>query len=67
MKKQRLTQKNGIGGAELIICMSCDPGEGGNVCGVCDHFQRAIDRLLEYEETGLMPEDVKKLAKGQKK
>lgn len=61
--KKFLTEKNGVGGFELKICMSCDPGENNEKCGLCQFMQDAVERLGEYEATGLSPKEVKKLAK----
>lgn len=53
-----LTKENGIGAGELKVCFDCSPGPDNEECGLCDHFERAIQRLFEYERSGLSPEEV---------
>lgn len=50
----------------VVLCPCPCPEEearaaGLPVCTVCDHFVAMLDKLAAYEDTGLMPEDVKKL------
>lgn len=59
--KKFLTEKNGVGGFELKICMSCDPGENNEKCGLCQFMQDAVERLGEYEATGLSPKEVSEI------
>ena len=59
--KKFLTEQNGMGGYELQICKSCHPGENGKACGICPHFQAAIERLGAYEASGCSPKGVQKL------
>lgn len=33
-----------------------------NDCGVCPHFSDVVDKLGKYEDSGLEPETVKKVA-----
>lgn len=60
----RLTKIDGIGQHDLIRCFGCDlerAGENLEHCGYCEEgWQRAVNRLAAYEETGLEPEDIKK-------
>lgn len=58
-----LTEKNGLGGFELKICMNCNPDAENKACGSCKFFQDAIDRLAAYEASGLTPKEVGKLKK----
>lgn len=61
--KKFLTEKNGLGGFELKICMNCNPDAENKACGSCKFFQDAIDRLAAYEASGLTPKEVAKLKK----
>ncbi len=61
--KKFLTEKNGLGGFELKICMNCNPDAENKACGSCKFFQDAIDRLAAYEASGLTPKEVGKLKK----
>ena len=62
---ERLTKIDGIGENECIKCFDCDAEKAGTNlehCGYCDHWQDIIDRLASYEDTGLTPEEITKLA-----
>lgn len=59
----RLTKIDGIGQNECIRCMDCGlekAGENLENCGYCEHWQKVLDRLAAYEDTGIEPEDFKK-------
>lgn len=61
---ERLTKIDGCGQNDLIRCFDCGPekaGENLENCGYCSEgWQRALNRLAAYEDTGLEPEDIKK-------
>lgn len=63
---ERLTKIDGIGQNELIRCFGCTPekaGENLENCGYCEEgWRKALDRLAAYEDTGLMPDEVKDMA-----
>lgn len=60
---ERLTKIDGIGQNDLRRCFDCGPEKAGadlEHCGSCEEgWQRALDRLAAYEDTGLEPEDLK--------
>lgn len=60
---ERLTKIDGIGQHDLIRCFNCGPEKAGaelEHCGYCeDGWQKALDRLAAYEDTGLEPEEIK--------
>jgi hypothetical protein len=58
---ERLTVRNGIDEGELIKCMECSPGPNNDRCGLCEELPKAFDRLAEYEDTGISPEDLKEI------
>lgn len=61
---ERLTKIDGIGQYDLKRCFDCGLEKAGadlEFCGSCEEgWQRALDRLAAYEDTGLEPEDLKK-------
>ena len=61
---ERLTKIDGCGQNDLVRCFDCGPekaGENLENCGYCSEgWQRALNRLAAYEDTGLDPEDFKK-------
>lgn len=60
----RLTKIDGIGANDCIKCFDCNIEKAGpelENCGYCEHFNRVLDRLAAYENTGLMPEEVEAL------
>ena len=61
---ERLTKIDGCGQNDLIRCFDCGPekaGENLENCGYCSEgWQKAINRLAAYEDTGLEPEEIKK-------
>ena len=54
---ERLTKIDGCGQNDLIRCFDCGPekaGENLENCGYCSEgWQRALNRLAAYEDTGL--------------
>ena len=61
---ERLTKIDGCGQNDLIRCFDCGPekaGENLENCGYCSEgWQRALNRLAAYKDTGLEPEDFEK-------
>lgn len=61
---ERLTKIDGCGQRDLIRCFDCGSekaGENLENCGYCSEgWQKAINRLAAYEDTGLEPEEIKK-------
>ena len=59
---ERLTKTDGIGQRDLIRCFDCSlekAGENLEHCGYCEEgWQRALERLAAYEDTGLEPEEI---------
>ena len=62
---KRLTKIDGCGQRDLIRCFDCGPekaGENLENCGYCSEgWQRALNRLAAYEDTGLEPEEIRKV------
>ena len=60
---ERLTKIDGCGQRDLIRCFDCGSekaGENLENCGYCSEgWQRALNRLAAYEDTGLTPEEIK--------
>ena len=58
---ERLTKIDGCGQNDLIRCFDCGPekaGENLENCGYCSEgWQRALNRLAAYEDTGLEPDE----------
>jgi len=62
-----MTIENGLGAGELKVCFDCWPGHENEKCGFCKHFEEAIQRLHEYEKTGLSPAQIDDLLCGVRK
>lgn len=59
---ERLTKIDGIGQNEAIKCFGCGIETAGadlEHCGYCEHWRAILDRLAEYEDTGLTPDEVR--------
>ena len=57
----RLTFVDGVGMNEIKRCFDCGESQAGSNnenCGMCEHFQKVLDRLAEYEKTELEPEEI---------
>lgn len=57
---EKFTELNGMGEFELKCCFECGSGAGANNenCGLCEKQQPALQRLGEYENTDLTPEEI---------
>lgn len=62
---EKLTKLNGIGEYELQDCFDCGVGAGpdNENCGNCQKSLDAYQRLGEYENSGLTPEEINRLEK----
>ena len=57
---ERLTEYN-HDGTFLLQCLTCDEPKMAEYCAECDHITSAIDRLAEYEDTGMEPDEINAL------